>query len=135
MAFDNLAQFNKEIDDFAKKLVPQQVTLLQKKIILEALRRIVMKTPVDTGRAKGNWQVTIGAATEQALLTTDADGSETIAAGLAVVAQIPPYSVVWISNNVTYIEFLEDGSSQQAPEGMVALTIAELQTMFEGKQL
>ena len=59
MPVESLAQFNKSIDDFARK-IPGKVSALQKKIVLEALKRIVERTPVDTGRARGNWQVTIG---------------------------------------------------------------------------
>lgn len=121
----NLAQFNKELDDFAKKL-PEKVTLIQKKVVLEALRRLVMRTPVDTGRARGNWQVTIAEPSEGQVEVFDSEGSATISKGLAALAGLPNFQVVWISNNVDYIEFLEHGSSTQAPEGMLAITIEEL---------
>jgi len=39
--------------------------------------------------------------------------------------------MVWITNNVDYIEKLEHGGSQQAPQGMVSVTVAELRTMFK----
>jgi hypothetical protein len=128
---DNLAAFNKEVDAFAKTLVPQKLVLFQKKLVLEALRRIVMKTPVDTGRARGNWQVTIAEPAEAQIDVKDKDGTAVIAAGMAAIADLPPNMVVWISNNLDYIEALEDGHSGQAPQGMVALTIAELTEMFQ----
>jgi len=131
MTFGSLEQFNKEIDDFAQRLVPEEVVKLQKKLVLEALQRIVKKTPVDTGRARGNWQTTIGESAEAALIAIDKNGGATIAKGLAAIAELPPYSIVWISNNVNYIEFLEAGSSKQAPSGMVSLTVEELRSMFE----
>lgn len=131
MSFGSLEQFNKEIDAFTRDLVPAEVVKLQKKLVLEALQRIVKKTPVDTGRARGNWQTTIGESAETAIEVLDPDGGETIAKGLAAIGQLPPYSIVWISNNVNYIEFLEGGSSKQAPAGMVALTVEELRAMFE----
>lgn len=127
----NLAEFNKEVTAFAKTLVPQKLLQFQKKLVLEALKRIVMKTPVDTGRARGNWQVTIAEPSELQLKDTDVDGSKVLAAGAAAIADLPPYQVVWISNNLDYIEALEDGHSKQAPKGMVALTIAELTEMFK----
>lgn len=127
---DNLLQFNKEIDDFAKT-IPNEVTTLQKKIVLEALKRVVLKTPVDTGRARGNWQVAIGRPAGTKLQTTDKSGSETINKGLAALAGLPDYDVVFIDNNLEYIEFLEAGSSQQAPVGMLAITVEELRQMFE----
>lgn len=126
----HLKQFNQEVDVFAKTLVPEKVILLQKKIVLEALKRLVMKTPVDTGRARGNWQVTIGRSATAAIEAVDKAGGETIKKGLAAIAALPPYQVVWISNNVDYIEFLEEGNSRQAPEGMMSLTVEELKIMF-----
>ena len=128
---DNLKEFNSEIDAFTKT-IPDKVVALQKKIVLEALKRLVEKTPVKTGRARGNWQATIDAAAEGQLEVLDKDGGATITKGIAALTGLPPYSIVWISNNVDYIEFLEDGSSKQAPAGMLAITVEELRMMFEG---
>jgi len=124
-----LIQFNKEIRDFATS-IPDRLTTLQKKIVLEALRRLVQKTPVDTGRARGNWQVTIGRPASGQLDPTDADGAATIAKGRAAMAGLKDDHVVWISNNVDYIEDLEHGHSRQAPHGMLAVTVQELRGMF-----
>lgn len=121
----NLAQFNRELDAFAKK-VPEQATIIQKKVVLEALRRLVMRTPVDTGRARGNWQVTIAEPAEGQLEVNDKEGDTTISKGLAALTGLPDAQVIWISNNVDYIELLEHGSSKQAPEGMLAITVEEL---------
>ena len=125
----NLAEFNREINEFAQN-IPNQVTVMQKKIVLEALRRIVLRTPVDTGRARGNWQTAIARPLTGQLETVDKAGHATITKGLQAVSNLPPYSVVWLSNNLDYIEFLEEGSSRQAPEGMVAITVEELRQMF-----
>ena len=38
---------------------------------------------------------------------------------------------IWISNNLPYIEALEEGHSQQAPHGMVALSLAEAEQGLE----
>ncbi|RKY09814.1 MAG: HK97 gp10 family phage protein [Planctomycetota bacterium] len=130
MSLDNLAQFNKEVGAFAAT-VPEKVSQLQAAIALEALKRIVEKTPVDTARARGNWQTTIGTPASEVLDETDMDGMATVQKGAAAIAELPPYQVVWISNNLDYIEFLEDGSSQQSPAGMVATTVEELRQMFK----
>ena len=129
MATDNLAQFNREVTQFARS-IPGKVTVMQKKIVLEALLRLVEKTPVDTGRARGNWQVTIGSPAEGQFDQTDKEGGDTIAKGLAALAGLPDMQVVWISNNIDYIEELEHGHSGQSPEGMLAITIEELRNMF-----
>lgn len=127
---DNLNQFNNEIDNFAKS-IPGKVIALQKKIVLEALRQIVLRTPVDTGRARGNWQTTIVQPAGGQLDAVDKQGDETITKGLAAIATLLPYQVVYIANNLEYIEFLEDGSSKQSPNGMVSVTIEELRQIFK----
>ncbi len=132
----NLDEFCKEINDFTES-IPEKVTELQKKIVLEALKRIVEKTPVDTGRARGNWQVAIDTPISDVLERTDKQGAETIQKGASAITDLPPFRVVWISNNLDYIEFLEDGSSKQtqdhdgSPQGMVALTMLELREIFK----
>ena len=130
---DNLNSFNMEIGKFAAG-IPDKVVVFQKKIVLEALRRIVMRTPVDTGRAKGNWQVSINEPAEGTIdegISPNISDGEVIEKGLVALATLPPYSVVWIANNLEYIEFLEHGSSKKAPDGMVALAVQELEQMFK----
>jgi len=46
-----LAEFNKKVIAFASIQVPAQVVIFHKKITLEVLRRLILRTPVDTGRA------------------------------------------------------------------------------------
>lgn len=132
MSIQGLNEFNRQLDQYAKQLLPRQISDFHRKIVLEALRRIVQKTPVDTGRAKGNWQVTINSPASGQLNTIDKSGGRTIAQAMAAISDFPPFSVVYITNNIDYIEFLEEGSSKQAPAGMVGLTVQELMTMFTG---
>ena len=57
----------------------------------------------------------------------DLSGADTLAIGVAaIMADREPFATVWITNNVSYIQSLERGSSDQAPVGMVAVTAAEL---------
>lgn len=126
----NITEFLKEVYEF-KNVRDAELLRLHKAIILEALTRLVQKTPVDTGRARGNWQATIDVPAEQKLPTTDKAGGETISRGLAVLGGLKPYGTFWITNNVDYIEFLENGSSKQAPAGMLAVTVEELRAIFK----
>ncbi len=80
-------------------------------------------TPVDTGTARDNWHMTVGAPSAQ----FDPH------AGLAKGAAIAPHPIedihpnaddtVFIANNAPYIEQLEQGSSNQAPSGMAELAV------------
>ena len=132
----DLRRFNRELQEFGKKLVPEELTKLVKAIAFEAFARIVFKTPVDTGRARGNWQISIGQPIFDEIELDQAQdialsdiGNEGVRAA-QVLQNLNPFEVVWISNNVPYIEFLEEGSSRQAPQGMVAETFSELIQLF-----
>lgn len=122
----SLEALNKEIDEAIGKATPEQVVVIQKKLVLDLLTRLVKKTPVDTGRARGNWQVSITEFPDTFVEVTDKDGGSTIDEGLAELTNLQPYALVYITNNVPYILYLEGGHSGQAPEGMVAVSLSEL---------
>ncbi len=127
----SLKRFQREVNSFAKKLVPEQLVALQTKITLEALRRIVLKTPVDTGRARGNWQTSVGSPAEGEVSTVDTTGFATIAAGEQRLTSLGPFQVTYVTNNVPYIQRLEDGHSPQSPPGhMIQGSIHEIETLF-----
>jgi hypothetical protein len=124
------AAFNKEVRTWAKERTPEEIKKFQRYIVIEALRRLVLKTPVDTGRARGNWQVTIADIPEGETGTTDTAGQDTIATGIQALQSLGVYQIVYITNNVPYIVYLENGTSKQAPQGMVRITIEELMGVF-----
>jgi len=123
-------QFALEVDDFFDREAPEAIAQATQKIAVEGLRRVVQKTPVDTGRARGNWQVGIGSAPEDPIERADRGGQQAIASGTAEIAGARPFAPIIIASNLPYIHKLEDGSSQQAPAGMVGLTVAELESIF-----
>lgn len=102
----------------------------QKRIALEAMRRVVARTPVDTGRARGGWQMARGQGTNADTGSRDAVGSATVGTALSILDRIRiPFGLITVFNNVEYITFLEEGSSDQAPLGMVAVTLIELEAI------
>lgn len=108
-------------------------------ICLDLLTGIVLKTPVDTGRARANWQATINSpATSKKEFKEDAgSGIKAPNRSAASVNAIndaqdavksAPGNIFYITNNLPYITRLEFESwSKQAPMGMVRLTIDEVQ--------
>lgn len=85
-------------------------------VTLSLFNGIIRDTPVDTGRARGNWQTTVG---------QPASGSvDRLGAGVAIAeveAKTPKGAgqETYLANDLPYIEELEKGSSKQAPEGFV----------------
>ena len=84
-----------------------------------------MKTPVDTGRARGNWQTTIGKPATGNVDAEDKGGGATIAKVAGAVQGWDGMGDAFLSNNLPYINRLENGYSGQAPSGMVRVTMTE----------
>lgn len=97
-------------------------------IVLDATANLIEDTPVDTGWARANWIPSIGAPPSQpAGSPTDVGAAR--AAQQQGVAQIAVgYTLeqgnVNITNNVSYIRPLNEGSSSKAPAMFVQSAIA-----------
>lgn len=113
--------------DEAMRQIDAHVNRVVRKVSLQALNGVVLKTPVDTGRARGNWGVGINNRPNGTSENTDLSGGATISAGQGEIAGAKTYGEVYITNNLPYIGKLESGSSQQAPSGMVGVTVAEIE--------
>ena len=104
-----------------------------RKACIDLYRRIAERTPVDTGRAKANWAIsTVQAEPDR----NDPDGYSFNEINSIIASEVSGFSfelsdgVVWINNNLEYIESLENGTSKQAPAGMVMVSLAEFETHF-----
>lgn len=86
---------------------------------------VVDRTPVDTGNARAHWWPTIGDTPTNPPLAPDAVVESRGTPDLSALASAKAGDVVTIANNAAYIQRLENGYSQQAPQGMVAVTVAE----------
>lgn len=118
--------FAAQIADFVAK-AKGNADLVVRKVALEMFSRVITKSPVDTGRFRGNWQVAIGSIPGGTLVLDDKAGTATIARVTAVALGLKAGEVIYLVNNLAYALPLEYGHSKQAPSGMVRLTIAEFQ--------
>ncbi len=108
--------------------------LVVKKTALELFTRVILKTPVDTGRARGNWNCAVGTkpAPRIDVNKLDKEGQESIAEAQKVILSGEAGKTIYLTNNLPYIEVLEDGHSQkQAPHGMVKVTVLEFQQVID----
>jgi hypothetical protein len=80
-------------------------------------RELVVSTPVDTGRARSNWQVGANIAPTGTLEPSDLGAP--IAQAERAVAVRQPGQNIYIVNNLPYIVPLNEGHSAQAPAGFV----------------
>lgn len=87
---------------------------------------IILASPVDTGRFRGNWQGTIASAASSTLDTDDKSGSGTLTKANAAADQSVG-SVYYLVNNLPYARRLEYGYSSKAPQGMVRVAVQNFQ--------
>lgn len=95
-------------------------------------RGVALRSPVDTGRFRANWNVSRDVPD---YATTEATDQDRMFTEIAKAKAMPVGGVVWMSNGLPYARRLEEGYSKQAPTGMVATTVAEFtQTVAEAKR-
>lgn len=119
-----MALFEDVINRWVEEVEDDVKSILQT-IVFRIGREVVTLSPVDTGRFKGNWQLTIGSPATGSLLRYDESGGITLSDMSRVVRTLSPGQVAYIQNTVEYGYDLEYGSSQQAPDGMVRITEAK----------
>lgn len=125
-------QFSMELGQWGEKVAKKDSVNFLKKISLEVYNRVTEKSPVDTGRFKGNWMVGIGKSSEETLgVHTPGDAKAENLRQEAVIYSISKLAMVHVSNNLDYALKLENGSSKQAPAGMVGITVQEVETHFK----
>ncbi|MAR55999.1 MAG: hypothetical protein CMM93_02345 [Rickettsiales bacterium] len=118
-----MSDYRKQID-LAKAGIDKKLSKVVRLSALAVYGEVVKNTPVDTGRAKGNWwagmndvPATIHDAedkTSGASLQREAESKSREA-----IQAFKPGSKIYISNNLPYIRRLNDGYSKQAPASFV----------------
>lgn len=113
-----------------------RVELVVKKVTFDLFSRVIMRTPVDEGTARANWQCGVNQQVLAPITATDPGGSLTISKAAAVIDAGGVGNIVFMNNNLPYIDALENGRvladgsrtppwSRQAPNGMLRLTVQE----------
>lgn len=118
--------FEVDVSRWVEKVRGNIDKALRQTVVLAA-QGIVMRSPVDTGRFRGNWNFSIGAADTGTSTRVDPAGAATIAKIQAGVARAKAGGIVYLANGLPYGYRLEfEGWSKQAPNGMVRVTLAGL---------
>ncbi len=132
-------QFALEITKW-KGATEEQLRDVLQATAIKVMGRIIQRTPVDTGRARGNWQVGINHRPQSVLTRNDKRGDQTKRKGARQISRAKATDRISIVNSLSYIDVLEKGrhstpkgkrGSLQAPQGMVRVTVAEFKRLFE----
>lgn len=100
--------------------------------VFEIYKGVTLKSPVDTGRFKGNWNISVGTPVfnddPNATSTPYKEDAQNVTDGSLTnyLLQIDGTKPVYITNGLPYAARLETGTwSKQAPQGMVDITLTE----------
>jgi hypothetical protein len=118
-------RFAQEIEAFVK-VAKGNADRAVRRICLGVLSNVVIASPVDTGRFRGNWQVGVSAPVISTANSPQKDPGAVISEAAGKLAGVHAGAVVYITNSLPYALSLEFGHSQQAPDGMVRLTFRRI---------
>ena len=122
--------FTADLTKYAAK-TKSDIGTAKRAIVFNVFKEVIKKTPVDTGRAKGNWFVTEGA--PSSIVSNKDDKAPLGGIGASAQRQLNNISINigldFLTNNLPYIEKLEYGGSNQAPSGMVRTTLRQFQAI------
>jgi hypothetical protein len=121
--------FEKEVTELVFRLPRELIDKLVRVLVLKAVQKIVFKMPVDTGRARGGVQVSIGRPGPKipdSRVPLDPGGLNALTEAQSKLIGLPEFPLVIVEDNVSYVIYLEQGSSSQAPEGMFRASFNEL---------
>ena len=99
--------------------IKNDVVTMQRKIALQLITALVKYTPVDTGRARGNWLTSATGYIDDATENKDKGGGSAIRQNVTESKKIVFGGSIYISNNLPYIVYLENGTDKTAPFAMV----------------
>lgn len=119
--------FSGDIAKFTKKTADKTEKVFRA-TALDIFGKIVKATPVDEGRARGNWQMTLNTPSDKVLDTTTVQST-------GAINRATNEDEIFITNNLPYIVALENGHSKQAPAGMVKTTLNEFEAIVNDNVL
>lgn len=135
-----MAEWSMDLSKWAKHK-EHEIVEVRKTFAFMLYSSIVRKTPVDTGRARANWNVSTGSPD-----TSTTTQTQKTAQPKKTIPEPKGDESIFIANNLPYITTLEyggfpnppksktgkteNGYSKQAPNGMVGVTVANAKAYF-----
>ena len=98
-------------------------------LVYELLSMVTDQTPKKTGLATGNWQISVGARNGSVLDRKDLGGGETVTEEITKLRGASAFATIHVFNNLHYISDLENGTSGQAPHGILRVVVPAFRAM------
>lgn len=109
--------FDRQLDAAYKRKVLDNLEKTVRAVALVVDAELVAATPVDTGRARANWNPSLN---EPDTTIHEPNQKKAIS---PIAAAFKLTDTILISNNLPYIKRLNEGSSKQAPAGFVDMAL------------
>lgn len=113
--------------DKQKREITQQIEKTMRGAALELFGAIVQDTPVRTGRLRGNWQSSLNTPSDEILESYTPQDLKKPLAGYKL------NDILLLCNNLAYAERIENGYSQQRPNGMVKVNVQRFQSILDAQ--
>jgi len=118
----------------ARKQMIDDADEYRQAVTISLFNSVILDTPVDTGRLRGNWQTSEGEAKTGEVNRLDKSGGEATTEAQQVVQSSNPDTVVHLTNNLPYATKMEFGGSDQSPQGMVRKNVARIEQILRNQQ-
>jgi hypothetical protein len=116
----------------ADRIVNGRLDRVGRAVGFELLGRLIRVTPVDEGRARGNWNASIGA--EDGTDNPERREQQALSEGSTKIAPLrlsKQGEKLYLTNGVPYIGRLNDGYSKQAPAAFIQTTVADMRAFVD----
>ncbi len=109
----------------AKQQMDKKLVNVARGCAINLFNKIIVASPVDTGRFRANWQTTINTPAQGVLDTEVPTSAE------SGIRSIKITDTMYLTNNLPYAKRLEEGWSQQRPSGWVATLVKSAQSSLD----
>jgi len=134
-----IKQFQKQLSNWGKGKLPKVLNKELRTVSLQSLKLVMVKSPVDEGTFRGNWNVGVNkinvSVDTDYTSNTNKKKIDTVKfnEGSNRIGSLKIGDTINISNSLPYSTRIEYGWSDQAPSGVVRLTLIELTDWLKKK--
>ena len=121
--------FALDVSKFVEKAKknPEKV---MRQVSIKLFSAIIKASPVDTGRFRMNWMASGGIPASGITDATDESGNTATGNATSFVLKAADWREFTLANNLPYVQRLEYGWSQQAPQGFVRVNVSRFQQLI-----
>jgi hypothetical protein len=140
----DIKKFEADMEAMGEKLGIMP-SMIARAVAIQCLRGFMERSPVDTGRFRGNWMIGIDSMNPDTMGEGDKfpgrkphSGevyANPIGARINDIRATPNGAVIWITNSLPYAKPLNMGHSTQAPAHFVEIETAKVEAGLESEYM